>query len=118
MSIRKYTVQQLLALRDSPLVEKPADLPAIEQWIEYVYVDIDGKREKLRIPHSESSQPPQAHHQSRPSTSSRQQQRGATDASPMGSFSTGQRPNLVQTRSAGKAGGESHPHPPTRGEMS
>ncbi|KXL44968.1 hypothetical protein M433DRAFT_134897 [Acidomyces richmondensis BFW] len=112
MSIRKYTVQQLLALRDSPLVEKPAELPAIEQWIEYVYVDIDGKREKLRIPHSESSQPSQAHHHSRPSASSRQQQRGAADASPMGNFSAGQRPSVVQTRSATKMGDDVTLGPP------
>lgn len=116
MSVRHYTIEQLLKLRESPLVKKPEDLPAIEQWIEYLYLDKDS-REKLRIPHSESAvqqqaQPQQSQHQkdgnnkdarsrvARPSNNG--------DASPMGNFSTGQRPSLMQTRShASKNGGES-----------
>ncbi|KAF2859280.1 hypothetical protein K470DRAFT_259040 [Piedraia hortae CBS 480.64] len=49
----KYTQKELLHLRDSPLVKRPAHLPAIEQWIEYVFDDSNGTRERLRIPHSE-----------------------------------------------------------------
>ena len=101
MATRRYTVEQLLHLRGSPLVKKPESLPAIEQWLEYVYLDVDGSREKLRIPHSEVQQ------QQRQSASGRQQ-RPVVDASPMGNFSTGQRPGLMQTRStAAKSGGES-----------
>jgi len=114
MSVRHYTIDQLVKLRDSPLVKKPEDLPAIEQWLEYLYLDKDS-REKLRIPHSESSSLPQAQPQqpqpqkdnvtkdakarvTRPSNNG--------DASPMGNFSTGQRPSLMQTRSnVSKSGG-------------
>jgi len=32
----RYTVDELLALKDSPLVKKPDSLPSIQQWIEYV----------------------------------------------------------------------------------
>ena len=104
MATRRYTVEQLLHLRDSPLVKKPESLPAIEQWLEYVYLDVDGSREKLRIPHSEVQQ------QQRQSASGRQQ-RPVVDASPMGNFSTGQRPGLIQTRStAAKSGGECYIH--------
>ena len=100
MATRRYTVEQLLHLRGSPLVKKPESLPAIEQWLEYVYLDVDGSREKLRIPHSEVQQQP------RQSASGRQQ-RPVVDASPMGNFSTGQRPGLMQARSlAAKSGGE------------
>lgn len=106
MATRIYTVEQLLKLRVSPLVQKPDDLPAIEQWIEYVYLDIEGSREKLRIPHSESQQQ-QQQQQQRQSAPSGRQQRPVADASPMGNFSTGQRPSLMQTRSnANRSGGE------------
>lgn len=30
-----YSREQLLRLRDSPLVKKPGNLPSIDQWIEY-----------------------------------------------------------------------------------
>jgi len=56
MSVRRYTAEQLHYLRNSPLVKKPEDLPAIEQWLEFVYLDKDS-REKLRIPHSEAASP-------------------------------------------------------------
>lgn len=107
MATRQYSIEQLLHLRDSPLVKKPENLPAIEQWIEYVYLDIAGSREKLRIPHSESQQQQQ---QQRQSAGAGRQQRPAADASPMGNFSTGQRPSLMQTRSsaARSAGGEDY----------
>lgn len=89
MPIRQYSREQLLHLRSSPLVKKPDDLPAIEQWIEYVYLDIDGAREKLRIPHSESQQPQQAA-QREPASGRQTRQAKNADASPMGSFgSTG-----------------------------
>lgn len=116
MPVRHYTIEQLLALRDSPLVKKPEDLPAIEQWIEYLYLDKDS-REKLRIPHSESAVQQQAQPQSTQpqkegnnkdprSRVTRPSNNG--DASPMGNFSTGQRPSLMQTRShVSKSGGES-----------
>jgi hypothetical protein len=103
MAVRRYTVEELLLLRTSPLVEKPANLPAIEQWIEYVYLDIDGAREKLRIPHSESSE-----QQKRPNAAGRQPRPGS-EASPMGNFSTGQRPGLMTARSAARTGGETLP---------
>ena len=92
-SRRQYTTAQLLALRASPLATKPENLPAIEQWIEYVYMErADGGREKLRIPHSESSSSAQAQ---QPKQQQRQQQRvsAGAEGSPMGSFSTG-RPTL------------------------
>ncbi|KAK6385330.1 hypothetical protein LTR65_009256 [Meristemomyces frigidus] len=101
MATRRYTVEQLLRLQQSPLVKKPENLPAIEQWIEYVYLDVGGAREKLRIPHSETQQ------QQRQSVAGRQQQQRPTaDASPMGNFSTGQRPSLMQTRSSAARSGE------------
>ena len=91
MAIRKYTIPQLKALRDSPLVQKPEKLPAIEQWIEYVYLEMNGVRQKLRIPHSEA----QGQTQKESSTARQRQQRpgmggaAGSDGSPMGSFSTG-----------------------------
>lgn len=112
MAVRHYTIEQLLTLRESPLVKKPEDLPAIEQWLEYLYLDKDS-REKLRIPHSESSSQTQQH-QPQPqkenntkdpkSRVARPSNNG--DASPMGNFSTGQRPSLMQTRTnVSKTGG-------------
>jgi len=108
MAIRTYTLEQLLDLRASPLVQKPENLPAIEQWIEYVYLDVDGSREKLRIPHSESQPPQQQQQQQRQSAIAGRQQRAGADASPMGNFSTGAvRPSLMQTRSTvSRSGGE------------
>lgn len=118
MSVRHYTIEQLLKLRESPLVKKPEDLPAIEQWIEYLYLDKDS-REKLRIPHSESAvqqqaQPQHSQHQkdgnSKDARSRVARPSNNGDASPMGNFSTGQRPSLMQTRShASKNGGEFKP---------
>jgi len=35
-SATRYTFDELLALRDSPLVKKPDGLPSISQWMEYV----------------------------------------------------------------------------------
>ena len=110
MAVRHYTISQLLDLRSSPLVEKPENLPAIEQWIEYVYLDVEGSREKLRIPHSESQQGQQSQQQQpqqRQSVTAGRQERPGADASPMGNFSTGTRPSLLQTRStANRSGGE------------
>ena len=100
MALRQYTKDELLRLRESPLVQKPENLPAIEQWIEYVYVDKDS-REKLRIPHSESQQ---AH-----TTGGRRQPHAKAaggDASPMGSFSAGVRPSLLPRTTASKSGGK------------
>jgi hypothetical protein len=102
MAIRQYTKEELLYLKQSPLVQKPDNLPAIEQWIEYVYVDKDS-REKLRIPHSESQQ-------AQSNTNTRRQQtqssRGAGgDGSPMGNFSTGVRPSLMPRTNASRSGG-------------
>ena len=111
----RYTRAELLSLRASPLVQKPENLPAIEQWIEYVYADQDS-REKLRIPHSESHQAQNAGGNSNNTNGhgnprQRAQQAGKTvgagagDASPMGNFSTGVRPSLMGARS-GRNGGE------------
>lgn len=102
MSVRHYTIEQLLKLRESPLVKKPEDLPAIEQWLEYLYLDKDS-REKLRIPHSESASHPQAQQPQKENNTKDAKSRVARpsnngDASPMGNFSTGQRPSLMQTR--------------------
>lgn len=101
MAVRRYTRDELLALSRSTLVSRPDDLPAIEQWIEYVYLEQDGKREKLRIAHSE--QPQAANHERHKSNDgalgkSRQPRAGlagaaAAEGSPMGAFSTG-RPTL------------------------
>jgi hypothetical protein len=113
MSVRRYTTAQLLALRESPLVRKPDDLPPIEQWIEYVYLDKDS-REKLRIPHSESQIQPQQLQKENRSRVARPTPNGNANgdpagsaASPMGNFSTGQRPGLMHARShVSKTGGE------------
>ncbi|KAF2162506.1 hypothetical protein M409DRAFT_69088 [Zasmidium cellare ATCC 36951] len=105
MAVRQYTAAQLLALRESPLVCKPDNLPAIEQWIEYVYMErADGVREKLRIPHSEPSSSAQAQ---QPKQQQRQQQRvsAGAEGSPMGSFSTG-RPTLGTRSSTLRGNGE------------
>ena len=97
MAIRRYTRDELIYLRDSPLVQKPENLPAIEAWLEYVFADKES-REKLRIPHSE---PQQTQKRQPPSKS------GAVgEASPMGNFSTGLRPSLMGARSSGRGGGE------------
>ena len=104
MAFRRYSRDDLLHLRESVLVQKPENLPPIEQWLEYVYVDKDS-REKLRIHHSDA-----ALHQPQNGTASRRQPQskaGGSDASPMGNFSTGARPNLLPTRSqASRTGGK------------
>ncbi|KAK0944684.1 hypothetical protein LTR29_003911 [Friedmanniomyces endolithicus] len=113
-SIRRYTIEQLLHLRDSPAVTKPDNLPAIEQWIEYVYLDVDGSgtREKLRIPHSESQQPHQQQQQRQGNATTTGASAvggrpprapggaGVAESSPMGNFSTGQRPSLKSLKSS------------------
>lgn len=106
MAARRYTREELINLRSSPLVQKPDNLPAIEQWIEYVYVYNDGAREKLRIPHSESQ-----HQQQQNAGGARRQPQPKVggDASPMGAFSTGVRPGLV-TRTTGTKGGGEYTH--------
>lgn len=107
MAVRRYTREELFTLRSSPLVQKPEDLPAIEQWLEYVYADRES-REKLRIPHSESTQAQNASGSNRTSQRAPQSKvagAGAGDASPMGNFSTGLRPSLMSARSA-RQGGE------------
>ncbi|GAB7362714.1 hypothetical protein MBLNU230_g3020t1 [Neophaeotheca triangularis] len=116
MSVRQYSAEQLLHLRHSPLVKKPEDLPAIEQWIEYVYTDKDSN-EKLRIPRS--SQQPQSAEQRQPSQQQEKRQAGNNgngnsgrekridgEATPMGAFGAGQRPSLLQTRMSSKTGAE------------
>lgn len=111
MSVRRYTAEQLHQLSKSPLVKKPEGLPAIEQWLEFVYLDKDS-REKLRIPHSEATVHPQEKQQQKdkdgnPRTRVQRTANNNGDASPMGNFSTGQRPSLLQTRShVSKNGGE------------
>ncbi|TKA77420.1 hypothetical protein B0A55_04814 [Friedmanniomyces simplex] len=116
-TIRQYTIEQLLYLRDSPAATKPDNLPAIEQWIEYVYLDVDGSgtREKLRIPHSESQQHQQQQQQRQgnatatagASAGGRQPRpSAAAEASPMGNFSTGQRPSLLSMKSSAARSGE------------
>ena len=101
MAVRKYNKDDLLCLRESPLVQKPENLPAIEQWIEYVFADKDSL-EKLRIPHSESPASQNISARRQP------QSKVGGDASPMGNFSTGLRPSLMPTRSAASRNGRSH----------
>lgn len=117
MAIRQYTREQLLTLRSSPLVFKPDNLPAIEQWIEYVYLETaDGTREKLRIHHSDAQQSSGRETNTQQKDGRQKQQRpglgvavaGTAEASsPMGAFSTG-RPTLGSrsTTMRGKDGGE------------
>ncbi|KXT08117.1 hypothetical protein AC579_6635 [Pseudocercospora musae] len=116
MAVRSYTIEQLKALQLSPLVAKPENLPAIEQWIEYVYMEQDGVREKLRIPHSETAQSNQQNRQQLADGTTRnaaRQQRpglaGGTggESSPMGSFSTGRPPlGARKETQRGQNGGE------------
>ena len=35
---RRYQIEELLSLRSSPLIEKPANLPPIEEWMGYVVI--------------------------------------------------------------------------------
>lgn len=114
-TVRRYTREELIALSSSKLVSRPDNLPAIEQWIEYVYLEQDGKREKLRIAHSEQPQP--ANHERHKSNDGAlgkgRQTRGglagaaAAEGSPMGAFSTG-RPTLTSRGSTlrNASGGE------------
>nr|POE72067.1 hypothetical protein CFP56_11943 [Quercus suber] len=109
MSLRVYTKEQLLALRNSPLVCKPENLPAIEAWIEYVSVEIDGERQRLRIPHSESQQSQAQKQDGTPARRGQQRPTTGGEVSPMGNFSAGSRPSLIQTRShVGRSGGKAH----------
>ena len=110
MAPRTYTREELLHLRDSPLVQKPENLPAIEQWIEYVYVYTGDSREKLRIPHSDAS--PQHRNQESNHAGRRQQKGVGGGESPMGNFSTGARPGLMVGRrtEGSRSGGEFDRH--------
>ena len=103
MAFHHYSKDELTHLRESPLVQKPENLPAIEQWIEYVFVDKES-REKLRIPHSELQQAQSATARRQP------QSKAGGEASPMGNFSTGLRPSLMSTRSSNRGGGEYNDH--------
>lgn len=122
MAVRHYTNDELLALRNSPLVAKPDDLPSIEQWLEFVYLESDGVREKLRIPHSESANTTDRNaertqsHGALPNNKDGGNKRdrrvhnanpNVPEASPMGAFSTG-RPTLGTRNSTLRttAGGE------------
>ncbi|KAF2771515.1 hypothetical protein EJ03DRAFT_325554 [Teratosphaeria nubilosa] len=87
MAARKYTIEELLHLRHSPNICKPANLPAIEQWID-------------ESQHSE--QPKRAQRQ----PAARSANNNGNEASPMGNFSTGQRPGLIHTRSAAARAGD------------
>ncbi|KAI5363342.1 hypothetical protein Slin15195_G107280 [Septoria linicola] len=107
-SVRRYTREELIALSRSKLVSRPDNLPAIEQWIEYVYLEQeDGKREKLRIAHSEPPPASSDHerHKSNDGTLGKGKQpraglagAAAAEGSPMGAFSTG-RPTLTSRSS-------------------
>ena len=108
MAIRRYTAEQLHGLRESPLVQRPDNLQPIESYLEYVYVEIDGVREKLRIHHSEGS--PQATRkeenvkQRLPKLPAAALASTGQESSPMGSFSTG-RPTLPTRSSAMRGNG-------------
>ncbi|KAF4551493.1 Hypothetical protein D9617_13g099930 [Elsinoe fawcettii] len=75
-----YTREQLVHLRDSPLVTKPESLPSIEQWIDQ----------------------PQENTQRK----ARTQNGRPDDTGPMGNFGTTQRPTLLQTRQVRTSNGE------------
>ncbi|KAK5160728.1 hypothetical protein LTS14_001741 [Recurvomyces mirabilis] len=86
---RHYTAEQLLHLRSSPLVKKPDNLPAIEQWID------------------ETQQSQQQTNRREPSNRLPKSTLAATaaEASPMGNFSTGQgRPGLTSRNSTARGG--------------
>ena len=40
MGRHSYTAEQLLNLKESPLVQRPDNLPSIEQWIEWVILEV------------------------------------------------------------------------------
>lgn len=46
---KSYTAEELLKLRESPLVCKPASLPPVEEWMGYVQVVIIGKSPRLTL---------------------------------------------------------------------
>ncbi|UJO21093.1 hypothetical protein CLAFUW4_12647 [Fulvia fulva] len=109
MAIRRYTAEQLYILRESPLCQRPDNLQPIESYLEYVYVEIEGVREKLRIHHSEGS--PQATRKEDNAQKQRLPKLPAAalaagqGSSPMGAFSTG-RPTLPTRGSALRTNGE------------
>lgn len=59
-AITRYTVEELLALRDSPLAKKPDGLPSIEQWIESVSIaptqTSRAEADENRVPAEQNSQ--------------------------------------------------------------
>lgn len=80
MAIYRYTREELLHLRSSPLAQKPSSLPSVDQWL-------DESQEARK-------------HRNQP---------GRTEevtASPMGNFSSQQRPSLLQTRQPSRASGD------------
>ncbi|THW12100.1 hypothetical protein D6D24_06797 [Aureobasidium pullulans] len=72
----RYTIEQLKALRESPLVRKPDELPSIDEWIE-------GSQQQSQQENGGRKPRNQAQRQEEPA--------------PMGNFSS-QRPSLLQTR--------------------
>ncbi|KAG9816278.1 hypothetical protein KCU68_g15291, partial [Aureobasidium melanogenum] len=71
----RYTIEQLKALRESPLVRKPDELPSIDEWIEGTQQS--QQENGGRKPRNQSQRP--------------------EEPAPMGNFSS-QRPSLLQTR--------------------
>ncbi|KAK5117399.1 hypothetical protein LTR62_006017 [Meristemomyces frigidus] len=94
---RQYTASQLLHLRSSPLVKRPDDLPAIEEWIEET---------QAMQQQAQNKQPSER----RPRTAVTAT---AAEASPMGNFSTGlARPTLSSRTSTARGGDAVTPAPP------
>ncbi|CAK3927637.1 Hypothetical predicted protein [Lecanosticta acicola] len=81
MAIRQYTREQLIFLRDSSLVAKPDNLPAIEQWIDDNATN--GSVQQAKQPGSNKG--------------GRLGGGAVSESSPMGSFSTG-RPTMTGGR--------------------
>lgn len=68
VEIVRYTKEQLLHLKDSPLVHKPDGLPSIEQWMEYVAPLVRGGTDLTRLQSSAraANHPAQRSHTGRP----------------------------------------------------
>ncbi|EGP84677.1 unnamed protein product [Zymoseptoria tritici ST99CH_3D1] len=79
MSIRHYTAAELYALRASPLVTKPENLPSIEQWIDESAQQQQPASRVTAVANSDAKE--------------NKRRNLAPEPSPMGSFSTG-RPTL------------------------
>ncbi|KAF1347073.1 hypothetical protein BDV97DRAFT_400946 [Delphinella strobiligena] len=79
----RYTIEELVALRESPLVKKPDELPSIEQWLD---------QSAQHPAEASTAQANQRKSRAQNGTAAREE-----NNSPMGNFSQS-RPSLLQTR--------------------